>query len=330
MSAAAEGGAGPRRVDARAGAHADLPRAVLRLLHCDGAVRSLYHAAEGGDIVHVRLGERESFRKAQRQRDDDHAPLVVKLHRTQQLRLQRKPLLRFGAEVALVRRAVVNTRLHQRGGYAVRVRRHVGVDEAARVRTDRDVERQGDGRCELSQLDRQFVENFAAGGTLRVDAAFLSEALIARMVVDGKIDPVLKALRVVGEQPQRREIDGDDRFIAVVLRRPIGRDVIGIEARDLGVRQQRRRFAHLPQHGAQRCGAAERVAVGAAVGQDQVAVMRAQKGGDLLDRHSSSPSSTICSFAGFAGLTFVGSRSISRMCAPYSMESSAVNCSSGV
>ena len=330
MSAAAEGGAGLRCVDARAGAHADLPRAVLRLLHCDGAVRSLYHAAEGGDIVHVRLGERESFRKAQRQRDDDHAPLVVKLHRTQQLRLQRKPLLRFGAEVALVRRAVVDTRLHQRGGYAVRVRRHVGVDEAARVRTDRDVERQGDGGCELPQLDRDLIEDLATGGALGMDAALPPEALIARVVVDGEIDLIIERLRVIGKQPERRNVDGNDRFIAVVLRCPIGRDVIGIEARDLGVRQQRRRFAHLPQHGTQRRGAAERVAVGAAVGQDQVAVMRAQKGGDLLDRHSSSPSSTICSFAGFAGLTFVGSRSISKMCAPYSMESSAVNCSSGV
>ena len=330
MAAAAERGAGLRRVDARAGAHADLPRAVLRFLHGDGAVRALYHAAEGGNVVHVCLGERQPFNKAQRQRDDDHAPLVVKLHRAQQLRFKGKALFRLGAEVALVRSAVVDARLHQRRGDAVRIRRDVGVDEAARVRAHRDVERQRDGRRELTELERQLTEDLAAGGALGTHAALASEVFIARVMVKGKINPLLELLGVVGKQPERREIDGDDRFIAVVLRRPVGCDVVGVKARDLGVRQQRRPLTHLAQHGTQRSGAAEGVPVGTAVCEDEIIVMRAQISGDFPDRHSSSPSNTICSFAGFAGLTFVGSRSISRMCAPYSMESSAVNCSSGV
>ena len=160
--------------------------------------------------------------------------------------------------------------------------------------------------------------------------ALFAKALVAWVMVDGEVDARFEHLGVVGEQAQRGEVDGDDRLIVKIVRDPILLD-IGLEVLGrLAVIEDARGLTHLAQHGAQRRSAAERVAVGAAVGQDQVAVMRAQKGGDLLDRHSSSPSSTICSFAGFAGFTTRTSRSISKMCAPYSMESSAMNCNSGV
>ena len=82
--------------------------------------------------------------------DDDDAVLVVEFHRTQQLSLKRQALFALCAEVQLVGGFIVDARLHQRRGHAVRVRRDVGVNKAARVGRHGDIERQRDFGCELS------------------------------------------------------------------------------------------------------------------------------------------------------------------------------------
>ena len=162
-------------------------------------------------------------------------------------------------------------------------------------------------------------------------AALLSEVFIAGMVVDGQIDLVLQVFRVVGKQAQRCKVHGDYRVKAAVILGPqrvhIGRKDLG----RLGVAQQKRALAQAAQHMTQRRRAAQRVSVGPLMGQDQIVVMLAEKVRDFRRReHQSLSSSTMSALAGLAGLTTFGSRSISRMCAPYSMESSATNCSSGV
>ena len=160
--------------------------------------------------------------------------------------------------------------------------------------------------------------------------ALLAEALVARVMVDGEVDARFEHLGVVGEQAQRGEVDGDDRLIVKIVRDPILLDVLLEVLGRLAVIEDARGLAHLAQHGAQRRSAAERVAVRTAMGENEVLVVRAEVCRDFGNGHSCSSSVFSVSFSGFAGFTTRGSRSISKMCAPYSMESSAMNCSSGV
>ena len=325
MSAAAELGAGERRVHARARAHTDLPRAVLRFLHRHGAVRALDHAAEGGEVFHVGLGERHALLQGLRHSDDNNAVFVVEFHRAQKLSFKREALFALRAEVELVDGFIVDARLHQRGGHAVRVRRDVGVDKAARVGRNGDIERQGDFLRQLPQLLRKRAENFAAGGALGVHAALGRVVLVARVMVDGEIDARFEHLGVVREEAQRRKVDGNDRLIVKIVRHPVPLNIGGKMLGRLAVVENARMLSHRPQHGAQRRRAAEGVAVGAAVGEDEVLIVRAEVCRDFGNGHSCSSSVFSVSFSGFAGFTTCGSRSISRMCAPYSMESSAMN-----
>ena len=160
--------------------------------------------------------------------------------------------------------------------------------------------------------------------------ALFAEALVARVMVDGEVDARFEHLGIVGEQAQRGEVDGDDRLIVKIVRDPILLDVLLEVLGRLAVIEDARGLTHLAQHGAQRRSAAERVAVRTAMGENEVLVVRAEVCRDFGNGHSCSSSVFSVSFSGFAGFTTRGSRSISKMCAPYSMESSAMNCSSGV
>lgn len=145
-----------------------------------------------------------------------------------------------------------------------------------------------------------------------------------------RIDARFEHLGIVGEQAQRGEVDGNDRLIVKIVRDPIlldiGLEVLGRLAviEDARVLPIWRSMAH--------SAAAQPsvVAVRTAVGENEVLVVRAEVCRDFGNGHSCSSSVFSVSFSGFAGFTTRGSRSISKMCAPYSMESSAMNCSSGV
>ena len=134
------------------------------------------------------------------------------------------------------------------------------------------------------------------------------------------------------EEAPGGNVHGHDEGGGEILRRPEAVHVDGVDAGHVGVFQEPRGLAQLPQGAAQSGGAAGGVPVGTAVGQDQDVVLPPQQGGGLLGGKSVhfSSSRTMCSLAGLAGLTTLGSRSISRMWAPCWMESSAMNWSSGV
>ena len=150
-------------------------------------------------------------------------------------------------------------------------------------------------------------------------------------MVDGQLDAAGVRSRVVRQQVQRRDVGGDDMRRRKVLRRPVGRGVRCIGVGDLRVIQQVRRLAHVPQRLTQRGGRADGVAVGAHVGQQQHVVHLPQPCRRLLYRqvpaHSRSSGSTMSALAGLAGFTWFRR---SRICAPWAMESSIKNCSSGV
>ena len=186
----------------------------------------------------------------------------------------------------LIRRFVVDARLHQRRRHAVRVGGDIGVDKAARIRRYRDIERQRDRRRQLAEPGGKLIDHLAAGCTLGMHAVVLSEALIARMVVDGEIDPGFELLGIVGEQIQRRKIDRDDRLIVEVVRHPKLLNIRREMLRGLAVVENARGLAHLTQNRAQRRGAADGIAVRTAVRQDQVVVVRAEKLRRFLNRHS--------------------------------------------
>ena len=130
-------------------------------------------------------------------------------------------------------------------------------------------------------------------------------------MVNGQIDPVPIDLGVFRQQGQRGDVHADHMVGSEVLRGPellgIGQEVL----RGLPVVEEIGRPAQLPQSDAQCGGAADGVAVGAAVGQDQNVVIGAQQCGGLLCGHwgSSSPSERCSSRRSM-------SRSISRMWAP--------------
>ena len=135
------------------------------------------------------------------------------------------------------------------------------------------------------------------------------------------------------EEAPGGDVHADHILRLKVLRGPEGRGVDLVAGRDIRVVEEPGGLAQLPQGGAQSGGTADGVAVRAAVGQDQDVVLPGQQRSCLPRRHrrahASSPR-TMCSLAGLAGLTTSGLRSISKICAPCSMESSAMNCSSGV
>ena len=155
--------------------------------------------------------------------------------------------------------------------------------------------------------------------------ALLAEALVARVMVDGEVDARFEHLGVVREEAQRRKVDGDDCLIVKIVRDPILLNIGGKMLGRLAVVEDARVLSHRPQHGAQRRRAAEGVAVGTAVGEDEILIVRAEICRDFGNGHSCSSSVFSVSFSWFAGFTTRTSRSSSKMCAPYSMESSAIN-----
>ena len=151
-------------------------------------------------------------------------------------------------------------------------------------------------------------------------------------MIDGQLDAVRVGGRVVRQQVQRRDVGGHYVLRRKALRHPVGGGAGRIGGGDLGVIQQVRRLSHVPQGLTQRGGAADGVAVGPHVRQDQH-VVHAPQGcrrlprGQSVPAHSRSSGSTMSALAGLAGFTWLRR---SRMCAPWAMESSMMNCSSGV
>ena len=145
-------------------------------------------------------------------------------------------------------------------------------------------------------------------------------------------DAVKICLRSREKEAPGRDIHAHHKVRRKPLRGPELRHIYGVGLRHLRVAQQEGRPAQLPQGKAQRRRAAGGVAVRAAVGEDEEIVLVPQQGGGGLGRQPAhvSSSNMMCSLAGLAGFTTAGSRSISRMWAPCWMESSAMNCSSGV
>ena len=150
-------------------------------------------------------------------------------------------------------------------------------------------------------------------------------------VVDGQADTALIGQRVVRQQIGRGDVHRHHALRHIALRRPQGRGVRLVGTGDLRIGQQIRSLAHAPQGAAQGGGAAHGVAVGTDVGQYQHLVQRPQEVRRLLygqaGAHSRSSGSTMSALAGLAGFTWFRR---SRMCAPWAMESSMKNCSSGV
>ena len=213
----------------------------------------------------------------------------------------------------------------------MRPRRGVGIDEAPAVCGHRHIQRHGYLRRDVRQPAHDLIHDLAAGGGLRVQARPFREELLGAVVVDGQADVVFIRHRVLRQQIGRGDVHRHHALRHIALRRPQGRGVRLVGAGDLRIGQQIRSLAHAPQGAAQGGGAAHGVAVGTDVGQYQHLVQRPQEVCRLLygqaGAHSRSSGSTMSALAGLAGFTWFRR---SRMCAPWAMESSMKNCSSGV
>ena len=262
---------------------------------------------------------------------DHHPVAVVQLHVRHHAGLHGQPRLALGAEQHLIHRANVDACFQQLRRDAVGVRRGVGVDEAARVGGNGHIQQQGDGGRYRRQLPDDAVNDLAAGGGIRVQARLRCEKLLRAVVVDGQLNAAGISGGVVRQQVQRRDVGGHDVLRHEALRCPVGLGVGGVGVGDLRVIEEIRGFAHIPQSLTQRGGRADGVAVGAHMGQQQHVVHLPQPRRRLLHRqapvHSLSSGSTMSALAGLAGLTWFRR---SRICAPWAMESSMKNCSSGV
>ena len=126
----------------------------------------------------------------------------------------------------------------------------------------------------------------------------------------------------IGQRRIREQILGGDvhRYDVLghkVLRRPQAGHIVGVGLGDPRVVEDMSRLAQLPQSQRQTSGGAQGVAIRADVGQDQKPVPRLQPLGAFQFCHFSSSSSRTRSIM----LTIR---------TPRSMESSSMNCSSGV
>ena len=131
------------------------------------------------------------------------------------------------------------------------------------------------------------------------------------------------------EQAHRGDVRGHHLVRCEAFRRLVRAEIGGGGVCQLRIGQQKRRLAQRPQSCAQGCGTAHRVPIRADMGEDQNIVKGPQR------PRSGGPSA--CSFLRFAGVRVVLAsscrstwRRISRMWAPCWMESSAMNCGSGV
>ena len=150
-------------------------------------------------------------------------------------------------------------------------------------------------------------------------------------MVHRQADPVKIFLRGGEEQAPRRDIHRHHKFRRIPRRGPVRLQIAPVGRCDVRVVQHIGCLPDLTQHGAQPRRAAGGISVRAAVGQNQDVIMLPQQSGGFGYVAAHLPSSNMISaLAGFAGLTTLGSRSISRIWAPCSMESSATNCSWGV
>ena len=146
-------------------------------------------------------------------------------------------------------------------------------------------------------------------------------------MVNGQIHPVGIGQGIVGKESHGGNVRGDHMIRDELRRSGIGGKVGSSGVGKAGIGQQVGRFAQGPETGAQRRCAAHGIPVGPDVGENQNPVQGTQQvcrfQNTQHEPSSVSPlprDSSSCS-------TF---RSTSRMWAPWAMESSAMNCSSGV
>ena len=204
----------------------------------------------------------------------------------------------------------------------------VGVGEAPRVGGHRHIEGQGHLSRDRAQTGEDVVDQLAAGGGLRPHDVLPAEEFKGGVVVDGQVHPVRVGLRVLREQPHRSDVRGHHRLRHEALRRLIGAEIGGGGVRQLRVGQQVRRLPQAAEAGAQGGGAAHGVPVRADVGEDQHIVKGPQQRRGLGDgQHAHASVSPVP--PAWASCSSTRCR-ISRMWAPCWMESSAMNCSSGV
>ena len=225
----------------------------------------------------------------------------------------------------------VNALLHQPRRHPVGVGGGVGVDKAPGVGGHGHIEGGGDGLVHHPQVLGDLPENFAAGGLVRLQAGLFCKELLGGVVVDGQVNALHIGLGIWGQQPQGGHVHAHHRVRGVLLGSLHPLQVLPEQGGGVQAGEQPSGFAHLAQQVAQAHAAANGVPVGALVGQNEIVVVLGEKLSRFLVSHAqSSSSSTMWALAGLAGLTTLGSRSISRMWAPWSMESSRSKMSSGV
>ena len=100
-------------------------------------------------------------------------------------------------------------------------------------------------------------------------------------MVDCQIHLIRVRLGIVGEQSHRGDVRGYHFFRHEVRRSAVRGKIGGGILRQSGIGQQVSGLAYGPQRGAQPCGAANGIAVGPDMGQDQDAVKGAQQRGGL-------------------------------------------------
>ena len=330
MAAASELFAHERRVHARSGAQGELDRPRPQLAQRHAAVRSLDEGGEGAELLNIRVRRVHLLAQGEGNRHDDDAVVVIELHVRDHPRLHREARLALRAEEHLVDGGRVNPRREELRGDAVRARGGVGIDKAARVGGDRDIERQGDLRRDGRQLADNLIDNLAAGGALSFQTRLGGEELLRWVVIDGEVDAPGIGLGILRQEGERGDVHAHDKRRLPALRRPVGRGVGRVRHGDLRVRQEVGLLADVAQRAAERGGGADRIAVRADVREQEHPVPAAQQRGGFCNVHAPphfSSGRTMSALAGFAGLTWL---SMSRMCAPWAMDSSRKNCSSGV
>ena len=227
----------------------------------------------------------------------------------------------------------VHTGLHQLGHNTVGVSRGIAVLETAGIGGDGHIEGNGFLLGDRSPLADDVVNQFAAGRPPGVQTGLGGEKLLRGMVVDGQIDaPLQPGLTGVGEETDGGNVHADHLLGRIALRGQQALQIGGKKVGGPGLGTDIGGLAQAAKGAAQGGGAANSIAVGTAVGQDEELIPALEPGGGLFKGNGfhSSSSSTMWALAGLAGLTTVSSRSRERMWAPWSMESSSTNWSSGV
>ena len=133
-------------------------------------------------------------------------------------------------------------------------------------------------------------------------------------MVDGQVNAPHIGLSIGGQQPQGGHVHAHHRVRGVPLGGLHPLQIFLEQGGGVQAGEQPGGFAHLAQQVAQAHAAANGVSVRALVGQNEIVVVLGEKLSRFLVGHAQSPSSsTMWALAGLAGLTTLGSRSISRM-----------------